>query len=375
MADYALQVGAAQFWQDARQDIAAARRRVLVQAMTFEGDRVGKAVAAAVTASQAPDRRILVDDYTRHVINDRILVLTRDPAIQEEARATRRMFARLVEAGVGVRVTQPIQGQPLRYPARNHQKLLVIDNVAWLGGINFSDHNFAWHDAMLRIANAEVADWLAVQFAADWAGDGTFAQAEFNEGLKLLKLSGRDNRRNFAPVLEAFAGAQRSLEVISPYPTFPFLGAMGHAVANGARVVLYTSRGNNKPIVRDYAVRAARRYGIEVRLTPGMSHAKAALVDGRRLIMGSSNFDFVSARVSSELVALIADAGLVGRAERTLFAPLRKQAEAMSVSDFRPWRGRWAAAALHLADFALGSLPHRPRTIDWPRLAEGDPPG
>ena len=28
----------------------------------------------------------------------------------------------------------------------------LVGSVAYIGGINFSDHNFAWHDLMLRIA-------------------------------------------------------------------------------------------------------------------------------------------------------------------------------------------------------------------------------
>ncbi len=44
--------------------------------MTFEGDAAGQAVAGAVIASPARERRVLVDDYTRHVVNDTFLVLS-----------------------------------------------------------------------------------------------------------------------------------------------------------------------------------------------------------------------------------------------------------------------------------------------------------
>ena len=58
---FELLVGSVAFWQRAGQDIAAARRRVLVQAMTFEGDAAGQSVARAVADSSAADRRVLVD--------------------------------------------------------------------------------------------------------------------------------------------------------------------------------------------------------------------------------------------------------------------------------------------------------------------------
>ena len=72
-----LTVGSEEFWRRASADIAAARDRVLIQAMTFEGDAAGQAVAGAVIASPAQERRVLVDDYTRHVVNDTFLALSR----------------------------------------------------------------------------------------------------------------------------------------------------------------------------------------------------------------------------------------------------------------------------------------------------------
>ena len=69
MSGYELHVGAPAFWRRAAGDIAGARRRVLVQAMTFEGDAAGLSVAAAIASSAAADRRVLVDAYTRAVIS------------------------------------------------------------------------------------------------------------------------------------------------------------------------------------------------------------------------------------------------------------------------------------------------------------------
>jgi cardiolipin synthase A/B len=375
VTEYSLLVGAEAFWREAARDIAAARRRVLVQAMTFEGDSAGLAVAEAVIEAGAADRRILVDDYTRHVINDRILLTTRDPAIRAEADATHRMFDRLMDYGVSVRITQPIEGQPLRYPLRNHKKLLVIDDAAWIGGINFSEHNFAWSDTMVRIADGHVADWLASAFEADWQGRSEPARRNFAGGLTLLNLSGTGNMAGFAPVLELLAGARRSLEVLSPYPTFPFLEAMGQAAASGAEVVLYTPRANNKSVVRDYVLHAAQRHGVAVRLLPEMGHTKAALIDGEALVCGSSNFDFVSARASAELVAIIRFETLIAAVQDRLFGVARSQSVPMNGADHRPLRALCASAALHTADALIARLPRQVRTVSWPRLAQARPPG
>src|SRR5690349_681489 len=55
---FQLLVGADAFWSALEKDVAAARRRVLVQAMTFEADQAGSTAAAAIMASGAADRRV-----------------------------------------------------------------------------------------------------------------------------------------------------------------------------------------------------------------------------------------------------------------------------------------------------------------------------
>ena len=172
-----LLVGSGAFWAAAQGDIASAQKRVLIQAMTFEGDAAGQPVARAIGASRAADRRVLVDDYSRHVLNDSFLALSRDRALKAEAQATWAMFDALKAAGAGLRITNPVGANPLAYALRNHKKLLIMDDVAWIGGINFSDHNFAWHDMMLRIDDPAVADWLAGEFDKDWHGTPQSAAA------------------------------------------------------------------------------------------------------------------------------------------------------------------------------------------------------
>jgi len=361
---FELLVGAEAFLARAKRDLATARRRVLVQAMTFEGDAAGQSVAAAIMVSPALDRRVLVDDYTRHVINDRFLALSRDPALHAEAAATSAMFARLVAEGIAVRVTNPVGRNPLRYPLRNHKKLLVIDDSAYLGGINFSDHNFAWHDLMVRIADPAVAEWCAAGFEADWTGSPQPRTAAVS-GTELVDATGQGNPAAFAPVIAALSSARRSLEVVSAYPTFPFVDAMAVSARNGAAVTLYTPRPNNKPIVRDYLLAVAGRSGIELRLTPMMTHAKAALIDGEVLVLGSSNFDFVSNRTNSEYVAIIRDAGLVAAFEAEVLVPLREGASAPEHSDHSRWGALRAKAGLRLADGAVGLLRHGARVRDW----------
>jgi len=73
-----LLVDAAEFLDALTCDISEARRTAFVQAMTFEGDAAGMAIADLVRGCPARDRRVLVDAYTRHVLSDRLRWLPRN---------------------------------------------------------------------------------------------------------------------------------------------------------------------------------------------------------------------------------------------------------------------------------------------------------
>ena len=115
-----------------------------------------------------------MDAYTLHVLSDRFRWHPRNlvsPNVWLEARATRRMLTGLERQGVAVRFGSPAGPFFRRLPVRNHRKLVTIDGqVAYFGGLNFSDHNFGWHDLMLRVEDAHVAAFLEEDFLSTWAG-------------------------------------------------------------------------------------------------------------------------------------------------------------------------------------------------------------
>jgi cardiolipin synthase len=333
---YELLVGSESFWRRAAPDLAVAKRRTFVQALTFEGDATGHAVAEVLMRSEAQDRRVLVDDFTRMVVNDSFVRSPRyltDPAFRAEVRGTARMFRALAGCGVGVRTTNPLRGNPLRYGLRNHKKLIVADDVAYIGGINFSDHNFAWHDLMLRLEGREVASFLADDFQSTWDGAAHLKRHSFGD-LDLSCLDGRTNETGFRPLLEAMASAKRRITVVSPYLSFPFIGHLGAAAKRGLSVEVLTPLPNNKPVVRNYLIGACERAGLAVRLTDEMSHLKAMLVDDELLALGSSNFDFPSYYSMEEFLALIRNPSLVASFESKVLVPMR--ATAVAAGAFRP---------------------------------------
>jgi len=328
------------------QDVSAARSRVYVQAMTFDADRSGLRIAHVLQDAPAPDRRVLIDAVSRYIVSDRFIYTPRswrDRELRREWEATRNLAGEFRARGVGVKTTNPFGRLWRRFFARNHKKLMVIDGrIAYLGGINFSDHNFAWHDMMLRIDSPEVAAFLEGDFLATWEGRNQSLSGSF-PGIDIHLLDGRSNARSFEPILNILRGAREGIFIESTYFALPFFDRLREIGTGRPPTVLITSAVNNWPQMRDYIPWEARRSGIDLRLYPDrLTHLKAILVDGRDLIMGSANFDFFSHSIYQEIVAVVRDPEVVAAFKERVVAPdLRKSAP--YEGPVRPWRGRLRA--------------------------------
>lgn len=368
MTGLELLVGANAFWRRASADCASASRRLWVQAMTFEGDEAGQSVARAISTSPAADRRVLVDAYSRVVVSDRWVGWPTAwlPAdLRAETRATDAMFRGLTASGTKVRVTNPFQPLMTNYPARNHKKLILADDVAYVGGINFSDHNFAWRDFMVRLEGREAADFLAADFEATWSGTPA-SGALRQDGLRLLSLDGRTNDRFFDEISALLGAAQREIVVMSAYLTFPYTALLAAAAGRGVRVTLITPWANNKPLVRDYLLGFARTHGFDTRLLPEMSHLKGLLVDGERLVVGSCNFDFVGLAAEEEFAAVIESPRLIEDFRRRVIDPAL--AETLTSDTGRPFplADHLAYGLLKLAQIGARAARGARRTsVDW----------
>ena len=317
-----LLVDAGAFWTALASDLRTARRRAWIQTFTFEGDRVGRRLERALARCPARDRRLFVDRYSLLYHNDRLITgpAWLEPGFRREVFLTHRLLRRLREAGVGARWGNRLGPNPVHLIRRNHKKLVVVDDVAYLGGINFSEHNFAWHDMMIRVQDPELADALARDFHATWRGRPRSMDLRVN-GLRVLSLDGRGNARRIRPVVDAVAAARRSVDVQSAYLSHPFTDHLAAAARRGVRVRILTPARNNKGNLARHILQAAHRHGFEVLHSPGMSHLKAMLVDDELLVAGSSNFDFMSYHILEELVVLTRDPSLVEAYRARVWAP------------------------------------------------------
>jgi cardiolipin synthase len=228
---------------------------------------------------------------------------------------------RLKRGGASVRFCNPLGPSPIKLIRRNHKKIAVVDDrIVYLGGINFSDHNFAWHDMMLRVEDRDLASLIARDFGATWEGKSRSTDCSVGP-LRLISLNGRSNAKRVGPILDSISSAQRSIDVVSAYLSHPFTHHLAEARRRGVRIRVLTPGKNNYPNLARHILQTAYEHDFEVYRYQGMSHLKAMLIDEELLITGSCNFDLMSYHLQEELIVMTRDRSLGNGFVERVWAP------------------------------------------------------
>jgi len=313
------------FMEQLEHDIGQATRSVCVQTMSFEGDQAGRRLAQLLIGRKDLDRTLIIDRYSLFYMNDRFLPNPWnivDASLWRELSQTLRLVRQLQRDGVDVCWTNPVGVLLRKFVARNHKKSALIDDrIAYFGGINVCDHNFGWHDVMLRVDDARVGAFLREDIRATLRGENLSSRRDFGD-IEIVLLDGVQNPRLNEPILQLIRDARESVVVQSAYLSFPFYDHLAQAVRRGVAVTLIAPERNNKPKVDSYTQWAAAEAGITLRLYQGrMSHIKAMLIDDTALVMGSSNFDVLSYHAQQEVMAIVRSRPLIEQYRRDVLEP------------------------------------------------------
>ena len=347
--------GASAFLAALHDDLGACHETLWVQFSTFEGDASGEAFASLLMerAAAGVSVQLVLDHYSDFVADDVLPIhLARRSELRAERERTRALLERMVAAGIRLQRTAPL-GPMARYMLyRDHKKLVVIDRrVAYLGGINVSDHNFAWNDFMVRV-EGPVVDDLVCDFLSTWHGRRTRLAAPPVAGDYVLnQAAGRPAVLD--ETLRLIDGARETIFLETP----SLLGhrverALLDAADRGVHVDVVVPAEHNRWIFRVWSRRTMleiRHPNITVRGYRGcgaMTHAKLLIVDGRRAAVGSANLFALEAMTQKELCLFTDDIALVDE--------LRNQAavdtfESAPLSAPRSSVGRFSYSVLELA--------------------------
>ena len=315
-----LKVDSTEFWTSLKQDIAEAKDYVYVQTLSFECDRAGRGLADALLDSAATDKRIAVDSFSKVIINDKFINAPThifDRQLHQEVADTAQMMQDLAAGDVRVKYTNPLGLFLHKILARNHKKLIVIDDrITYIGGINFSDHNFEWHDLMIRLDDPTVAQFAKQDFCDTW-GEKDFAGVHKFNLADFYMFDGRHNQPIWDEVLKLLDKAEKEIVIQSPYFTFPFYEKIGKLTQKGVKVTYITPESNNRKIFDSYNRWECQQHNIDLRLYQGrMTHLKSILIDDKYLLLGSANFDFVSYYFDAEIVAVIQNPETIAEFQR-----------------------------------------------------------
>jgi cardiolipin synthase len=245
------------------------------------------------------DRRELVEAMVAARRRGVAVAVVADPTVSTNAKALDRLRA----AGAEVRLFPTGAGQI------DHVKLLVVDGLAAVfGGMNWGSRSYLNHDFDVAVTGTPVAllDWI---LANDLVRSGNVelrppARPPDDPGLRLATTHPAADIRPL--VLEAI-GAARAYVFVEMYVITdgPALAALEQAARRGVATWILLDPG--QPLNQAAAVRL-REARVAVRFYHGSGeklHAKAMVVDGGRLLVGSANWTSSGFGHNHELDALI----------------------------------------------------------------------
>jgi cardiolipin synthase len=302
-------------WDELAAIIDGARRRLDICTYVLANDEVGRRVVDLLRARAGAGVRV------------RLLL---DAA--GSLRTSRRQIRRLRDAGVQVRWFMPLLHNPMRgrVNLRNHRKLAIADgHRLWSGGRNLAAEYFqghgrapAWTDLSFTV-HGSLAQAALDLFDSHWrhtsgpqenspqadAPEPGGSAPEAGRHLAQMVPSGPDQAEDtvYALLLTAIYRARQRVLAVTPYfvPDDNLLTALRLAARRGVHVELIVPQRSNHrlaDIARQRALRDLVAAGAQVRLTAGMTHAKAIVVDDALALAGSLNLDARSLFLNFELM-------------------------------------------------------------------------
>ena len=262
--------------------IRAARSSVFLEVYAFSPEGIGAEFIAVLSAAarRGVPVTVVIDAWG-------------------SAPGTSEVEASLAAAGCDVEVWGSVLGILAGRLRRNHRKILAVDGVvAFVGGLNIADEyglpdpppgETPWADLALEI-RGPVAAWLQDRARRE---RGRSPPGPLRVWLSGIGGGGRLRRR----YLKSFGAARSRILVAHAYflPDRHLVRSIAAAARRGVSVRLVLAGRSDVAIATPATRRLYRkllRAGVEIaEWKRSVLHAKAAAVDGERLLVGSFNLD------------------------------------------------------------------------------------
>jgi cardiolipin synthase A/B len=311
-----------EFIEDVKSEAEKATKRVWAQAMDVEPGEISNGFFAVFqeAAKKGIDTRFHADCYSLMVTDGTFNYwpfvshrLKQNRA--DKMKVKKRLAYEFQRSGAKFLYTNAPSILDRLFPVRgrNHMKIVIIDDTAWVGGVNFTDDNFLAQDVMVKLTDRQIVQEIAYVFEEiDEPHVLRDMAIHCTDETTLLVDGGRINRsiilRRAVALLDS---ASTSIKVVSPLiPDADLLYALQRAQSRGVtvQVIAPHSRkmGGIYVLLDEFNGFVMRFRGIKIPISfkSRMIHAKILIVDDKEVIVGSHNFSSRGVRMGTEEIAL-----------------------------------------------------------------------
>jgi cardiolipin synthase A/B len=230
-------------------------------------------------------------------------------------------LAELKKAMVEYRLFSPIRLYRLRIGRRLHHKIIIADSAtAIVGGINISDkyrgtkEQIAWLDFALQLQGVVCKDIAILCERLFYSRKPSFKKKQLHNTEGIMQVPVRiahedwflKKRQIHRNLQQAIHFAKEHITIVCSYfiPNYKMIRLLKKAAKRGVLVRLYLQGKTDVQLARDagrYWYRVLQRHHIAIYEFPGrVLHGKLAMIDGKWLTIGSSNFNHLSKYTSIE---------------------------------------------------------------------------
>lgn len=286
-----------EFKIDLYDKLSRAKERIYLQFMTFEGDSAGLELSEKLieAKNRGLDVRVVIDCFTDFFVSNKYY---KNESVKKEVKNTKDMIERMKNAGIKVVRTRPFGPLKIFFASRNHKKIIIIDDSSYIGGINISDHNYSWHDMMVRFDEANITESLLKDYESTLRGE------KINLDEKEI-ISNKIIESKFFQIIKE---AREEIIISSPY--FLSTHLIKAVRTANVKIKLLTLEVNNFKIINlltKYIFPLLSKYNVDIYFYKQFSHVKFIIADRKKVLFGSSNFGLDSFTCEQEIGAYIED--------------------------------------------------------------------